>query len=454
MSPYSELTSIRLGYGLSPLVPAPPDPKALLASIVRAGSGGIVTTTEVRDLQLRYLDMRHLQRGGDADAEYEIRAIRRSAHHAHALAVQRRFVRAVDDPGGLGERLVQFWADHFTISGGTSFRNLMTAAFVDEAIRPNLNGRFADLMFAAETHPGMQLYLDQNKSIGPDSPFADNRRGTSLVGLNENLAREMIELHSLGAGANYTQDDVRQLAELLTGLVYSPRSKAVFRSARAERGSETVLGHSYGSNSPAKLSDIRAVIEDLARHPHTAHHLARKIAVHFVADDPPQGLVNRLAEAYGTGGDLPAVYAVLATAPELETYFRRKLRQPFDFVVASLRALGMTGPKITNLSRQQMNQWILTPMTGMGQDWGRPRGPDGWPEAAKDWATPQGLAARINWSMRVPSLLIAKLPDPRRFLEDALGDTASEPLRWAVPRAESSRDGIAVILASADFNRR
>ena len=452
-----EIAMIRLGYGLSPDSPQAVDADLLLASVATARPDA--DAIRMADIDARRQvenDLAAAARkpGSDKPTQRKSARMRRETIWMAQHAFQVRVARAVADPVGFGERLVQFWSDHFTVAGGNRFQSLIAAAHVDEAIRPHLGGRFSDLMFAAETHPRMLTYLNQSGSVGPNSAIARRRKDDDL-GLNENLAREMIELHSLGVGGDYTQRDVRQLARLLTGLSYRSGQDRAFRPAMAEPGADTVLGVTYGGNGQASLNDIRAVIEDLAMHPDTARHLARKLAVHFVSDDPPADLIDRLAQTYRQAdGDLSAVYVALAEAPELAAGFRQKARQPFDFVVAALRALGMRGGDLRQLDRRDSNGRLLRPLQTMGQRWAMPRGPDGWPESAESWITPQGLAARIDWSMRHPAKLLGDLPDPRDFLRTALGSTASQSLQWAVPKAESPREGVAIVLASADFNRR
>ena len=455
MPSYAEIAAIRLGFGLSPRLTPPADPAGMAASVAAATRIGpqAVTLDKVRAWQDKGLDLGAAARAGDPAARDRDVAYRRRLGGIYRAAIQNRFARAVDDPSGFGERLVWFWADHFTVTGGTVYWNLMTDAFVQDAIRPHLTGRFADMMLAAEIHPAMVRYLDQDRSVGPNSARA-RRNPDKPLGLNENLAREMIELHSLGVGADYSQQDVTQLAELLTGLAYHPRQTGIFRPGQSEPGAETVLGVRYGGGR-ASLDDIRGVIADLARHPATARHIARKMAVHFVADDPPQPLVDRLAAVFAdTGGDLGAMNLALAEAPELQQQFRQKMRQPFDFLVAALRGLGVDGRQVRDMKPGQLQRLLLQPMTAMGQAWGSPLGPDGWPEDQAAWASPQGLAMRITWALSAPSRLTDPLPDARQLLRAALGDTASEALSWAVPRAESQAEGVALILASADFNRR
>ena len=455
MLPYDHLAAFRLGYGLSPHLTLPANPQAVAGSVAAATSPGPddVTMDRLRAWQMEGQDLNRNRREEVPNADEAFRTHRQEMNHIFRRAVVERFARAVDDAPGFGERLVWFWADHFTVAGRNHYTNLMTEALVSEAIRPHLTGRFAQMMVAAETHPAMLTYLDQSRSIGPNSIQA-RRNPDRAGGLNENLAREMIELHSLGAGAAYEQQDIEELAALLTGLAYYPRQPGVFQRQRAEPGAETVLGTSYGGRK-GTLDDIRAVIDDLAVHPATAAHLARKMAVHFVADDPPQALVDRLTAVFmDTGGDLGAMNLTLAEAPELETHFRAKMRQPFEFLVAGLRSLGLDGAQVRDLRPRIMNTRLLQPMAIMGQPWASPQGPDGWPEEAEVWASPQGLATRINWALAAPVDLVGRLPDARRFLQTCLGDSASETLAWAVPRAESQSDGVALVLASADFNRR
>ncbi|WP_295042445.1 DUF1800 domain-containing protein [uncultured Paracoccus sp.] len=447
MPSYPELAAIRLGYGLSPLADPLADPAAVVASVALAAPDGdaISMARDYLPHRRRFADLNRMGAGQDPA---DLQAVRDIMRDIGRRATRIRVARAVG--GGFGERLVQFWADHFTVTAGTLFDSLSSAAFVDEAIRPNLTGRFADMMLAAETHPRMIIYLDQAISVGPNSPAG--RRGR---GLNENLAREMIELHSLGAGSGYDQRDVRQLALLLTGLAFRPNrdTTGFFDRTRAEPGAFQVLGQTYDRDGG--MDAIRQVIADLADHPATAAHIARKLAVHFVSDDPPGSLVLRLTDAFrGTGGDLPTLYRLLAEAPELRDCFRQKVRQPFDYMIAALRACGFGQGDIMALDPRSVQNHLLAGLAAMGQRWGNPRGPDGWPEDASAWATAQGLAGRIDWAMRLLPKLGRDLPDPRDVLDAALGGTASDALRWAVPRAESPAEGLALILASPDFNRR
>lgn len=458
MAAEPEIYAIRLGYGLSPLHPPVGDISDYLESVNRARPKSRVDWLDkLRHMEIEYAasNKLRLRRDSDKVAQEQYKNIRGKLRDINFEFAQSRLARAAGDRAGFGERLVQFWADHFTIRAGNPVHTALTATYAEDTIRPHIGGKFSDMLFAAETHPAMLLYLEQNQSIGPNSSFAVRRRGKRQVGLNENFAREMIELHSLGVNAKYSQKDVHQLAELLTGLRYIRDKEEIFEPKIAEPGAETVLGNSYGGEGEATLNDIHAVIHDLATHDATASHIARKLAVHFVSDNPPQTLTDRLTAAFKDScGDLSVVNAALVESPELISCFRQKVRQPFDFIVSGLRALGISERNIMALRLGQVNQLLLIPLKYMGQPWAAAQGPDGWPEDAENWATPPGLAARMNWAFEAPGKVRRVLPDPREFINTTLGSTASEALQWAVPKAETTQEGVAVVLASSDFNRR
>lgn len=451
---FPQLAAIRLGFGLSPLM-QPPNAKALLKGVTNAGPGPeAMTSQQAQEMGQRFAALQKARKTANKQDLAELEKLNQKMARLIPRDLQRRLARSVDDPTGFGERLVQFWADHFTVSPKGPMQNALAMAFVDEAIRPHLNGHFEQMYVAAETHPMMLLYLDQTQSRGPNSLFA-RRRPARKLGLNENLAREALELHSLGPSAPYTQKDVRELAELLTGLTFDVKNGVKYHQNMAEPGAETVLGVSYGGRRRGGLTDIHAALRDIARRPETAQYISRKLAVHFVSDRPSPGLVDAMAATWReTNGNLPDVYRVMVTHPDLASNLRSKVRQPFDYLAASFRALGISGTQIAALDFPQLPQLVMNPMIQMGQHWSRQTGPDGWPEEAAAWVSPQLLAARINFSLHIPSKMLESLPDPRELLQTALGGTQSEHLAWAVPKAESRAEGVALILASNDFNRR
>ena len=370
---------------------------------------------------------------------------------ANRLAMEgtRAFLaRAVGSSDGLRERLAAFWSDHFTALPRSRLYASAPFLLADEAIRPHVAGRFSAMLRAVITHPALLTALDQEASFGPNS-----RKGLrSNRGLNENLARELLELHTLGVGAAYSQTDVRELAELLTGLSIKLGEGFVFDAARAEPGSETILGVTYGAEG---LEPVLQMLDDLAARPETAAHLARKLVVHFVADEPAPDILAAVEAAWRrTDGDLLAVTRAMVTHPAALVGPARKVRQPLDFMVASFRALGISPDRILAAEDKDLRRYVLNPLATMGQRFQRPRGPDGWPEAGEHWITPQLLAARIDWAMTAPTALVKPLPDPRDFVRTALGTLASDQLIWAVSAAETARDGVGLVLSSPDFNRR
>ncbi|MDT8856802.1 DUF1800 domain-containing protein [Paracoccaceae bacterium Fryx2] len=447
----SVIAAIRFGYGL-PLPPgAAATPAAMLAALAGSDRAAAahpgIALADVLPLMAKAEATRKLAQEG----EPQMQAYRDAQQAVEGLAqgaMRVTLARALASPDGFRERLAQFWTDHFTAAPRSKRERALPSAMVNDAIRPHLAGRFADMLRAVTLHPAMLTYLDQVLSVGPTSRQGVRRKR----GLNENLARELIELHTLGVGAPYSQDDVRQMAELLTGLGFDVSEGFVFRPNIVEPGAETVLGRSYDGEG---VAPILTALDDLAVRPETASHIARKLVVHFVSDEPDPALVGRLAEVFSaTGGDLLQVYGALLESPAAWVPPGGKARQPYDFLIASLRALGLGADEITGLAEGPFRRLIVQPMGGMGQPWQAPRGPDGWPERAEAWITPQGMAARISWAMEMPSRLVPDLPDPREFALTALGPLAGERLLWAVERSENIREGVGLVLASPDFNRR
>lgn len=356
--------------------------------------------------------------------------------------------RCVVARDALRERLTAFWADHFTvIARGGPYRHMVTP-FVADAIRPHVTGRFGDMVKAVVQHPMMLTYLEQSRSLGPLSP-AGLRTGK---GLNENLGRELLELHLVGAQGGYDQADVTQMAELLTGLTYAPTEGVRYNPQRAEPGSEVVMGRRYGAD--ATLAMVEAALDDLALRPETAAHIARKLAVHFVSDAPDADLVVTMTRTFlDSGGDLLAVTGAMLRHPAAWTPDRQKVRQPLMFIAGSLRALGVRADRIMALSQQDFTRHVMGPLQLMGQPWERPIGPDGWAEAPGAWITPQALAGRITWAMTSPAFFAETLPDPRTFVATAVGPAAPQALTFAAAAAESIPDGIGLVLTAPAFQR-
>jgi uncharacterized protein (DUF1800 family) len=347
---------------------------------------------------------------------------------------------------GFGERLVMFWSNHFCIGATKSnMCRIMAGAYEREAIRPHVFGRFEDLLIAAESHPAMLDFLDNRQLIGPNSP-AGRRRGR---GLNENLAREIMELHTLGVAGGYAQADVTNLARIITGWTVVGREGVLgfpgsfaFNAGLHEPGVTPLLGRRY--DQPGKAQGI-AALTDLAHHPATARFIATKLARHFVADTPPRALVEKLALAFRQGGgDLSSVYRALVEDDAAWRAPASKIRSPQEFLVASYRALG----------RKPDFGQIIGPVGVMGQPFWQPSGPNGYADDNAAWASAEGLKTRVDVAAGWGRQAAGSVADPRVLTEDVLGPLLSPETKQAVARAESKPQAIALLLMSPEFQRR
>ncbi|MDR6950939.1 uncharacterized protein (DUF1800 family) [Ancylobacter sp. 3268] len=357
--------------------------------------------------------------------------------------VAARLVRMHEAPVGFTERLVLFWANHFAIALKDAPMRITAGAFEREAIRPYVLGRFADMLKAVEQHPAMLFYLDNNQSIGPTSNTAlKNKRG-----LNENLARETLELHTLGVDGGYTQADVTSLARILTGWTVASADEDAFHGGsftfapvRHEPGDQMLLGRVYPEGG---VEQGEAALLALAAHPATARHIARKFASYFVADDPPPALVARLAASFrSSGGDLKQLAQVLVESPEAWDGAAGKLRSPQEFLFAALRLTG----------KPDQVKMALGQLIAMGQPMWNPGSPKGFTDRSDEWLSPTGIKTRLDVADQIGRA--AGAADPLALAEAAFGVTISEETLRAVRRAESRPQAIALLLMSPEFQRR
>ena len=352
-----------------------------------------------------------------------------------------RYDAAISADIGFAERLVWFWSNHFCISSV----NLAAVAggYEREAIRPHILGRFADMLLAAEGHPAMLAYLDNATSIGPNSVAGINRNR----GLNENFAREVLELHTLGVRTGYTQGDVTSFAKALTGWTILPTvdnpdhgGEFVFNRRLHEPGPQTIMGKIYPDTGAGQA---RAMLMDLARHPATARHVATKLARHFVTDQPSPALVERLAAKFReTDGDLKEVTTALVTAPEAWTQPRSKLKRPGEWMAALLRAVDIQKPDI---------QRVTGGLALMGEPLWRPPAPNGFSDDSAVWI--DGLPQRLDIANLTGERNAARI-DPVALVDTALGPLASAETRETVAQAASRGQGIALVLMAPEFLRR
>jgi uncharacterized protein (DUF1800 family) len=342
---------------------------------------------------------------------------------------------------GFAERLVWFWSNHFCISAYKI--QSMSGAYEREAIRANALGHFVDLLLAVEGHPAMLFYLDNLGSMGANSIAGINRSR----GLNENIAREIMELHTLGVRTGYTQDDVISFANVLTGWTLVPPGdnpehggEFTFNPRLHEPGGQTVLGKRYEQED---AEQGRAVLRDLAAHPATATHVATKLARHFVADEPPPPLVEQMAKTFrDTEGDLKQVAITMVSSDDAWRGSPSKLKRPSEWGVGMVRATGIT---VVDPTRFTAGQELL------GEGLWRPSAPKGYPDDEASWI--DGIGRRLdianNFAERV-----AATADPQGIIEDVFASQIASEVKQAVGRAESRQQALALLFMSADFQRR
>ncbi|HEY6516696.1 MAG TPA: DUF1800 domain-containing protein [Steroidobacteraceae bacterium] len=372
----------------------------------------------------------------------------------YVVEASARFRESVSTARPFVERLTQFWANHFAVSADKSVVPALAGSYEREAIRPYVLGNFNDLLLATERHPAMLLYLDNQLSMGPDSRAARNiarRNPERKSGINENLARETMELHTVGVDGGYTQTDVTAFSEVLTGWsIAGPdgwRTGAqpgtfLFRAPMHEPGSKVVMGRRYADSG---YQQGVAVLHDLASRPATARFIATKLARHFIADDPPPSAVDRMAAAFAqSGGDLPTVYRALIASPEAWQHRVAKFKTPSDFIVSSFRGLQLP----VRADKAPIGLFQL-----LGQRIWAPGSPAGWPDRGADWDGASELLKRIEWA----DALGQKVGSRRNAMDLApqmLGRVLSATTREGIARAESAAQAIVLLLAAPEFMRR
>lgn len=458
----SAIAVTRFGLGARPgeLASVASDPAGWLHSQIRPAEGADqpqtdpeTAVTRLRAFREYRADVAAARRGDGQEARDPVQLAARMLREDTAVDFLARARLAATTPAGFRERWALFWTNHFTVSAVKLLTATVVGPFEQEAVRPHVFGRFEDLLVASTAHQAMLLYLDQAQSVGPDSPAGQflKRRPMPGVrgGINENLAREILELHTVGVDAGYSQNDVTEFAKALTGWsVGGPREVAdqqgvfVFRLNAHQPGARTIMGKTY---RPAGIEQAGAVLKDLAVHPATAKHISTKIARHFVADDPPPALVAKLEAAWmSSGGHLTRVAEALISAPEAWDPTPRKFKTPYEFLISSWRAIGGQPGAIEHLA---------PPLKAMGQQAFSPPSPKGWSDEAMTWAAPDAIIKRMSWAEGFSAIVAADL-DPSPIAAGALGARLGEPARKAVARAESRQEALSVLLMSPEFQRR
>jgi uncharacterized protein (DUF1800 family) len=480
----TEIAVLRFGLGARPgdLSAATGDPRGWLTAQIKgavplAGNTPLAASDQIFSELLAARDERQEMKREATAASGDASAGANAAAHAAAHAanpvreaylphyraqVLARAQSAALTTRPFAERLVHFWSNHFAVSADKGAVLGIAGTLENEAIRPHVGGRFVDMLTAVEQHPAMIAFLDNQYSVGKDSELAQlasrraARRGDAdkpkrEFGINENLAREILELHTLGVNGGYTQADVTSFAQIITGwsigggkgrLAGGIAGRFYFRENLHEQGAKTFLGKTY--YEPGQRQG-EAVLEDLAHHPAAAHFIATKLVRHFVADDPPPDAVARVARAFvKTGGDLSHVYAALIEAPQAWDADARKFKTPEDFIFSTLRSLNVSPGKPEEVVRS---------FDLLGQRQYTPGSPAGWPDTSKSWDGSDALMHRVLWASRAADRYEQGI-DPVDLAASSLGGYVRPETVTALRRASSPSQAIALLLMSPEFQRR
>ena len=472
----AEIAVLRFGLGARPgdLAAASADPRAWLKSQIQspaplAVEARLAPSDQIFEALVAARDERQemkresAAKSADAqaqDAKVAFNAVREAYQPHYRAQVLARAQSAALTSRPFAERLVHFWSNHFAVSADKGIVYGLAGTLENEAIRPHVGGRFIDMLTAVEQHPAMIAFLDNQYSVGKDSHAARlaafSRSFNTLApkrqfGINENLAREILELHTLGVNGGYSQADVTSFAQIITGwsigggkgrLAGGVPGRFYFRENLHEPGPKTFLGKTYREQGQRQGE---AVLVDLSRNPATAKFIATKLVRHFVADDPPADAVDRVSNAFlKSGGDLPLVYAALIDSPAAWDPDARKFKTPEDFVFSTLRSL--------NVSPDKPEEVVRT-FDLLGQRQYTPGSPAGWPDTSKSWDGSDALMHRVLWASRVADKFERGI-EPVDLAASSLGGYARPETLTALRRAASSSQAVALLLMSPEFQRR
>jgi uncharacterized protein (DUF1800 family) len=396
------------------------------------------------------LEMRRArqQQGASSTPEEMRRTMQQPGNEVVVELAQQKLLRAVYSERQLHEVLADFWFNHFNVDARKGRTRFLLTEYEREAIRPHVLGRFRDLLEATAKSPAMLFYLDNWMSVDANGP----RLAAMGRGLNENYARELMELHTLGVDGGFTQKDVTEVARAFTGWTIPPRRQggASFRFVAAlhDDGQKVVLGRTIKAGGG--MTDGEQVLDLLASHPSTARFISLKLARRFVSDSPPRKLVDRMAERFrATGGDLREVMRALFMSPEFLSpdAYRTKVKTPLEFVVSAARATGAVIGDARPLVRA---------MQQLGMPLYQCQPPTGYKDTADAWTSTGALVSRMNFAAMLTSepRFVIRLPDRNSFLRSALGPHVSEATGATIAKASSDPQVAALTLGSPEFQKR
>ena len=462
-------TRFGMGARAGEIADAASDPRGWLDRQVRPGAtvipaGGLSSTREVFAARIANAAMAGGPPGAGAADDEAQRArqqqVQREAREGLGKEIEARARHAAATPDPFAERWLRFWSNHFTVAARNAQTIGLVGPYEREAIRPHVFGSFSVLLGHAILHPGMLVYLDAVRSIGPSTQVALRRD----AGLNENLAREILELHTLGVGTGYSQDDIVEFAKALTGWTVSgPQTARLVAAGRGRRGEQadamepgmvifaeplhepgtrTVLGKRYAGEGKQQAA---AILDALALHPATARHVATKLARHFVSDTPPESAIAKLEAAFlKSGGDLATLARAVINLDEAWAPGQSKFKTPEELLVSAARAAGPQAA-FGGAQRQVYTSLAQAPFSAPS--------PAGWPDDTAAWSGADAIKKRLEWANAV-SRRMARGHSPLDFLDEALGELASAKTRQAISRAETAEQGFTLALMAPEFQRR
>lgn len=441
-------------FGLGPttvdVARASTNPKKWLRDQIKAGQSA-PTIFAAQPSSASLLQEAYEARGiKDQAAKKENRQIRRRRFNQ---ALRARLMNQVETERPFAERLVMFWSNHFTVSKTRGFIGAAIPAYENEAIRPHIFGRFEGMLLSVVQHPCMLIYLDNISSIGPNSKQGLRRDKD----LNENLAREILELHTMGSQGGYTQEDVTSFSKILTGWTVARKRKNAKKQTRSpghfhfnnrihEPGAQVFLGKTFGQDG--RKQGVQA-LKKIARHLSTANFIATKLVRHFVDDNPSAEDIEKISRVFTkTNGDLGAVSNALIDLEGAWNTQGSKVKSPEDMIISALRAVHTDSPLM--LPKRQL---LLPALKSMGQETFNAPSPAGWPDEAKAWIAPESLLHRIEWarefSRHAPSTI-----KPLDIFEKTIAPIVSSDVKKLISGAPSREDGLALIFSSPAFQRR
>ena len=442
------VTRFGLGAGKGEIADASRAPKDWLLQQLRPNNSthsafdGLLSSQEIFKISRTYKDARKTM--PDADKPVASKTYGKTVRRNFDAEVKARELYAAQTDTPFHERLTRFWSNHFSVSARNRNTRLFPGAYEREAIRPHILDSFFELAAKAIFHPAMLMFLDNVSSVGPQSKQGLRRK----KGLNENLAREALELHTVTPAADYSQADVTEFAKALTGWSIQQREtenkrqgKTTFKNSSHEPGTRTVLGKKYKQPNGKQAL---AILKDLCMRPETAENIAVKLATHFVSDNPPQALVDELKQNFlKSNGNLTVLYKTLIASPHAWTSAAEKIKTPQELITSTSRIIGLESV-VAKRSKDTYDSLAHFPFTAPT--------PEGWPDTADAWLGPDAILKRIEWANELAS----RMPDmdARSFLQSALGQRLRPDTLKAVSRAESGQQALTIALMSPDFQRR